>query len=306
MCDRVFGCVVEVTDLGQRWSVERCDQVADRWPRVRCRWEGEVAKVAVAADDGVGAELSDVLGRSTKSAPAADELCIHADGARRPHLPVGASFGAEQSVDRPVGVGDDVEGEVEVLTVGGEAFACGEGDDADLGVTELVEVIAHGDHVLLARQSSKLPVQDQHVGPAAHLRGMPRPTLVIDELDVREPVTDVEAHAVSPVRADRRNQRRRFGDGRPHARTATARTRRTLGLTMCTSPTTTVGTVSFPFATDRTKAAASGSSQMLISRNASPDRRTPARWVKQYGHPGRVYKAISLRPDGESVSGEPD
>ena len=80
-----------------------------------------MAKVAVAADDGVGAELSDVLGRSTKSAPAADELCIHADGARRPHLPVGASFGTEQSVERSLSVGDDVEGESEVFAVRTEA-----------------------------------------------------------------------------------------------------------------------------------------------------------------------------------------
>ena len=153
---------------------------------------------------------------------------------------------------------------------------------------ELVEVIAHGDHVFLAGQSSQVPVQYQHEWPAAHLGGAPRPTLVIDEFHVRERVTDVEAHAVSPVRADRRNQGRRLEDGRPLVWPATARTRRALGLTMCTSPTTTVGTVSLPFATDRTNAAASGSSQMLISRCATPARRKPARSVKQYGHPGRV------------------
>ena len=92
--------------------------------------------------------------------------------------------------------------------VGGQAIGCGEGDDRDPGVTELVEVIAHGDHVFLAGQSSKVPVQDQHEWSAAHLGGAPRTNLVIDEFQVRERVTDVDGHPVSPVRGGRRNQRR--------------------------------------------------------------------------------------------------
>ena len=163
-----------------------------------------------------------------------------------------------------------------------------EGDDGDPGVTELVEVIAHGDHVFLAGQSSKVPVQDQHEWSAAHLGGAPRSTLVVDEFDVRERVTDVEGHVVSPVRVDRRSQCRRLEVGGSLVWAATALTRRALGLTMWASPTTTVGTVSLPLATDRTNAAASGSSQMLISRYARPTWGKPARRVKQYGHPGRV------------------
>ena len=37
-----------------------------------------------------------------------------------------------------------------------------ERDDDDGGVTELGEVIAHGDHVFLAGQSSQVPVEYQH------------------------------------------------------------------------------------------------------------------------------------------------
>ena len=95
-------------------------------------------------------------------APGSQEPGVHPDGAGGPHLAVAAPFGAEQSVERPVSVGDHFEGKMEVLTVRGEAFGGGEGDDGDPGVTELVEVIAHGDHVFLAGQSSKVPVQDQH------------------------------------------------------------------------------------------------------------------------------------------------
>lgn len=186
------GSVVEYSgDTVSGWSVECRDQFADRWPRVRCRWQGEVAKVAGAPDDGVGAELTYVLGRPLEPTAGSKEPRVHPDGARRPHLAIGASFGAEQSIERPVGVGDDVERELEVLTVCGEAFGGREGDDGNPGVTELVEVIAHGDHVFLAGQSSQVPVQDQHKRPAAHLGGTPRCTLVIDEFDVGEQVADV-------------------------------------------------------------------------------------------------------------------
>jgi hypothetical protein len=218
----------------------------------------------------------------------AQEPCVHPQRARRPHLSVAASLGTKQVVERAVGVGDDIEGESEVLAVRGGAFRGGEGDDGDPGVTELVEVIAHGDHMFLAGQSSKVPVQDQHEWPAAQVGAAPRLTFVIDKFDVWERVAHVEGHDAAPVGADRRNQGRRLGGRRPLASLATALTRRALGLIMCTSPTTTVGTVSLPFATDRTNAAASGSAQMLISWNVTPDRRKPARSVKQYGHPGRV------------------
>lgn len=115
---------------------------------------------------------------------------------------------------------------------------------------------------------------------------------MVDEFDVRERVTDVEGHVVSPVRADRRRQCR-LEVGGPLVGAAAAWTRRALGLTMWMPPTTTVGTVSLPLATDRTKAAASESSQMLISPNSKPARRRPTRSVNQYGHPERVYMTIS-------------
>ena len=128
--------------------------------------------------------------------------------------------------------------------VGGQAIGCGEGDDRDPGVTELVEVIAHGDHVFLAGQSSEVPVQDQHEWSPSKLGRSPWPPLMVGELDVGERVTDAEGHVVSPVGALLRNRRRRVGVGKSPGAAATWRTRRALGLIMLTSPMVTVGTVS--------------------------------------------------------------
>lgn len=56
-------------------------------------------------------------------------------------------------------------------------------------------MIAHGDHVFLARQSSKVSVQDQHERPAAMLLEAPPTPFVIDEDDGRDHVALAD-HAV--------------------------------------------------------------------------------------------------------------
>lgn len=186
-----------------RLSVECRDQIADRWPRVRRRRQRQVPERAVAADDGVGAELVDVLGRPVEPATGPDKSRIHPDRAYRPHLAVGASLGTQQSVERPVGVGDDIEGEFKVRPVGGEPLRSGEGDDGDVGVAELVEVVAHGDHVFLAGQSSEVPVQHQNEWSSSHLDGAPGSTLVVDEFDIGQHVADVDSHGITQVRPRR-------------------------------------------------------------------------------------------------------
>ena len=45
-------------------------------------------------------------------------------------------------------------------------WVAGEGDDDRESVTELVEVVAHGDHVFLTRQSSQVAMQHEHQRPA--------------------------------------------------------------------------------------------------------------------------------------------
>ena len=112
---------------------------------------------------------------------------------------VGATSCAEQFVEDTVGVTEDIEREAKVGPVCGQAVGGGEGDDGNSCVTEPVEVIAHGDHVFLAGQSSEMPVQDEHDWSAARLGGSPRSTIVVDELDIGERVTDDEGHVVGPA-----------------------------------------------------------------------------------------------------------
>jgi hypothetical protein len=71
-----------------------------------------------------------------------------------------------------------------VFAVRRQPVGCGEGDDDDGGVTELGAVIAHGDHVFLARQSSKVAVQHQHERSPAMVGRAPPLAGVIDELEV--------------------------------------------------------------------------------------------------------------------------
>ena len=66
------------------------------------------------------------------------------------------------------------------------ARVVGERDHHREGVAESVEVVAHGDHVFLAGESSEVAVQDQHEWPAALVAEPPGSAFVIDEGDVGE------------------------------------------------------------------------------------------------------------------------
>ena len=126
--------------------------------------------------------------------PAQEQTCIHAQRAEGPDLSVAAALGAEQTVQAAVDVGDDGERNGEVVAVTSESFGRGEGDDDDVCVTELVEAIAHGDHMFLTRQSSKVTVQHQYERASAVITGAPDLACVIDEFEVREWVADAECH----------------------------------------------------------------------------------------------------------------
>ena len=71
-----------------------------------------------------------------------------------------------------------------MLAVRGETSrVVGEGHDDGKGVTQLIEVIAHGDHVFLTRQSSEVPVQGQYQRSTAMLLETALTPFVIDEDD---------------------------------------------------------------------------------------------------------------------------
>ena len=103
-------------------------------------------------------------------------------------------------VEAAIDVGEYRELELEMGAVRSKTLGVvGEGDDDREGVAELAELIAHGDHVLLAGKSSEVAVQYEHQRPAAMVAEPPRVPLMINEGDVGEEVTlsdhGVRSHA---------------------------------------------------------------------------------------------------------------
>jgi hypothetical protein len=128
-------------------SVQCLDQVQDDWAGIRRRGKREVSDHPVPADDHVRTELVDVLGRAPQPSTAAEQSSVRFQRTGGPHLPASAPIGAEQSIEPPVGVREDHERQFEVIAIRAESSRVGEGDEGDDGVTELVDLIAHGDHV---------------------------------------------------------------------------------------------------------------------------------------------------------------
>lgn len=81
-----------------------------------------------------------------------------------------------------------------MVSVGGEPFWCGEGNHDDGGITKPVEVIAHGDHVFLARQSSEVSVQDQHKRMSALVESAPGLSSMVNKFNVGKLVADAQGH----------------------------------------------------------------------------------------------------------------
>lgn len=232
----------DIVRRGGSSSVQCGDQIRHWRTGVGRGGERQVAKSSVASDDCVGTELVDVLGGLSEMAPSQEQTCVHPQRAERPDLAIATSLGAEQSVQAAVDVGDDGEGNREVVAVGIESFGRGEGDDDDGCVTELVEVIAHGDHMFLTGQSSKVTVQHQYEWAAAMITGTPDLAGVIDEFEVGERVADAECHdALNPLLATAAalttNWSRALRLGRPTMRSTSL---------PCTSHNTSVGMLITP------------------------------------------------------------
>jgi hypothetical protein len=173
---------------------------------------------------------------------------IHFQCASRPHLTGCPPDSAKQRVQGPVGVSDDIEWQPQIVAIEGETVNTGKANNGDPGITELVEVIAHGDHVLLTWQSGEVTVQDQHQRETPKLGRPPRPTVVVDEFNIGQQITNVQRHT---FRGCRLGHQQRAAAGWPVGAMTKERTCLAVGLTMELVPTVTVGTVSFRLATDR-------------------------------------------------------
>lgn len=107
-----------------------------------------------------------------------------------PHSPERATAEAERPVGLPVLVTDDGERISEAPSIAGQHPWVGKSHDNDLAVTQFALSSAHGVDMCFARQSSKVPVQDEHQGPPADITWLPRGSGVVDEVDIGKRVTD--------------------------------------------------------------------------------------------------------------------
>lgn len=142
---------------------------------------------SLAVDDGIGAELTGVFGKAPKLSAASHQAYVHGERAGRPHITNRATSGAEQVVQLSLTVGQQGKRQIEVFAVGRQLCrVVSERDHDRKRIAELIEVIAHDDHVFLAWQSSQVTMQDQQQRSAAMILEPPWRTFMIDEGDFGE------------------------------------------------------------------------------------------------------------------------
>lgn len=90
----------------------------------------------------------------------------------------------DKAVERPRPVRQDGKGDCEVGAVCGEPVGFGEGHHSDSCITEMGEMVAHGDHMFLAGQSSEVAVEDQDDRSASVLGQRPGAAVLIDEIHI--------------------------------------------------------------------------------------------------------------------------
>lgn len=112
------------------------------------------------------------------------EACIEEQGARVVHMAERGSTQLELAVDGSIGVGEQRKRQAKVLTMRGQAFLVCEGHGGDVSVAEAVELIAHGEQVLLAGQSHQMAMEDEHHGVSAMIRQRPGAAMVVERREI--------------------------------------------------------------------------------------------------------------------------
>ncbi len=143
--------------------------------------------------------MANIFGGLGKTSAAKQQSRVHAQRAKRPDLAGATAVSAEQLVQTAVDIGDDRKWNRQVVAVSSESFRCGKGGNDDVGVRELVEVIAHGDHMFLTRQSSKVSMEYQYQRAASLVGGTPDLPVVIDEFDIGKQIADTQRHVRVPT-----------------------------------------------------------------------------------------------------------
>jgi hypothetical protein len=135
--------------------------LGDRWSRIWARRQPQPMQPSFSVHERVGAELSCVAEWLAQSVAISHETDVHRNRPARPDLSERSSTRPEQPVQLAVDVGEQWEIDAEMFGEGSQPrWVVGESDDHRLGIPQIVDVLAHGTHVLLARQSSEMPVQN--------------------------------------------------------------------------------------------------------------------------------------------------
>jgi hypothetical protein len=155
---------------------------------VRPIGEPDANEPSVRTDDGVRTELACVFVDHAEPTSLAEEAGVHAQRSDRPDVVPLATCCAEEVVQLTLRIGDQGDScRRELQMVGGGTDAlrvvC-EADDDRLCLAEPVEVVAHGDHVFLAGQSSEMAVEDQDDGSAEQGVEMPGRSMAVDQLHI--------------------------------------------------------------------------------------------------------------------------
>ena len=111
-----------------------------------------------------------------------------------------------------IGVGEEWEGQLEVVAMSGQPLLVDEGHRGEVSVAESVELVAHGDQVLLAGQSHQVTVEDQQDMMAPVIGERPRPAFVVEGSEIVDRFTLMHGDKGKPLALVRR-----FGVASPRA-----------------------------------------------------------------------------------------
>ncbi len=147
-------------------------------------------KTAIAANDGIAAELASVGCGPLELVALTKQLHVLLCCLPTPDPPERSTAETQRVIRQAVFVAHHGEWVGEAPPVRSKHSWVGKGDHDNLAVTQFVSSIAHGVDVCFARQSSEVAVQDQHQGLANGIARLPDRAGVIDEIDIGKGVAD--------------------------------------------------------------------------------------------------------------------
>jgi hypothetical protein len=151
----------------------------------------------VRVDNEVPAELERVLGRATEPGPGAEQSPVCAQRSKTPNAPPRPAPETVGAVDSKRLVCQHWIRSTEPVPEPPKVALPRKGDQRYGSIAKLTDAIAHGDRVLVARESGQMAMKDQQDGPAPVVRQSPPPALLVDQVNVRGTVARFHAHIIA-------------------------------------------------------------------------------------------------------------